>query len=185
MENEGKKPEITETTQTVAGATGLKEVTENGHTYLVNEATGAKFFAGDYVEKVRQEAKTNREKLAEFEAAQEAARQKQLEEQCKFKELAAEVQAKHDALQKEYEAAQERLKAIDEANEAERKALLEKLPKEKQEIYADAPKQIIQDVLAVMTGSVANPDPAKAKLNQQQGGDKTKPWKGFYNTLAQ
>ena len=165
MADEGKKPETTETTQTPPEGGGYKEVVENGHTYLVNEATGAKFFAGDYVEQVRAEAKTNREKLAELEAAKDAERQKQLEEQGKFKELATETAEKLKATEAELAEAKKRLAAIDEATENARKALLAKLPQDKQEKYATASAEIIQDVLDVLNaGGAPNPDPGKPNL---------------------
>jgi molecular chaperone GrpE (heat shock protein) len=163
MADEGKKPETTGTQEPVEA--GFKTVVENGHEYVVNEATGAKFFAGDYVEKVRAEAEANRKKLAEIQEAQDAERQKKLEEQGEYKQLVEEAKTKQEELKKELEAAQARLTAIDEERENARKELLAKLPKEKQELYADASHTIIQDVLDTLKiDGAPNHDPGKPKL---------------------
>jgi len=183
MELEGKKPE--EGKEQEPGGTGFKTVVENGHEYVVNEATGEKFFQGTYVKKLTEEAATNRKKLEAFEAKQEEEAKKLLIEQGKFKELSESQAAKLAAQETELAKAREELKAIADAKEEERKALWLQLPKEKQPLFETASAAVIRETLSLLKIEVkGNPDPKKPKIGTPNPNDgNVPPWAGMYPTM--
>jgi DNA repair exonuclease SbcCD ATPase subunit len=85
--------------------------------------------------------------IAEIErikAEQEKIRQKELEEQGKYKELLAETQAK-------FEAVSQKAKQWEEYQASRRKALLEKLPEEDRELYDELSLEKLEKVVEKVT----------------------------------